>query len=58
MLKKYSVLLCVVVSVALFLVASLLYPGGAILDKNSVGILRYKRVCEDTIIFKPVTCEV
>ena len=36
-MRKYSVLICVVIS-ALFLVyATLLYPGGSILDKNSAG---------------------
>ena len=37
MIRKYSVLLCVVISVILIVVASLLYPGGSLFDKNSEG---------------------
>ena len=36
-MRKYSVLLCVVISVLFMVIATLLYPGGSILDKNSVG---------------------
>ncbi len=35
--KKYSVLICMVISVILIVIASLLYPGGSLLDKNSTG---------------------
>ena len=37
MIKKYLVLLCMVVSVILLLIASSLYPGGSLFDENSVG---------------------
>ncbi len=37
MIKKYSVLLCVILSVLFLVIATLLYPGGSILDKNSAG---------------------
>lgn len=37
MFKKYSVLLCIAISVVLIVIASQLYPGGSILDKNSTG---------------------
>lgn len=37
MIKKYSVLICLVISVILIVIASLLYPGGSVLDKNSIG---------------------
>lgn len=37
MIKKYSVLICVVVSVILMVIATLVYPGGSLLDKNSTG---------------------
>ena len=37
MIKKYSVLICVVTSVILIVIATLAYPGGSILDKNSQG---------------------
>lgn len=36
-MRKYSVLICVIVSIAFLVIATLLYPGGSILDKNSVG---------------------
>ena len=37
MIKKYSVLICVVTSVILIVIATLAYPGGSLLDKNSTG---------------------
>ena len=37
MIKKYSVLICVVTSVILIVIATLAYPGGSSLDKNSIG---------------------
>jgi hypothetical protein len=37
MIKKYSVLICLVASVILIVIAALVYPGGSILDKNSIG---------------------
>jgi hypothetical protein len=37
MIKKYSVLICVVTSVVLIVIAALIYPGGSLLDKNSIG---------------------
>jgi hypothetical protein len=36
-MRKYSVLICVVSSVFFLVTATLVYPGGSILDKNSVG---------------------
>ena len=36
-MRKYSVLICVVISVLFLLTATLLYPGGSILNKNSEG---------------------
>jgi hypothetical protein len=36
-MRKYSVLLCVVISMLFLITATLLYPGGSILDRNSVG---------------------
>ena len=36
-MRRYSVLICVVISVLFLVVATVLYPGGSILDKNSVG---------------------
>jgi len=37
MVKKYSVLICVVISVILIVIATFLYPGGSLPDKNSLG---------------------
>lgn len=37
MIKKYSVLTCVVTSVILIVIATLAYPGGSLFDKNSIG---------------------
>ena len=36
-IKKYSVLICVVISVILMVIATSVYPGGSFLDKNSTG---------------------
>lgn len=36
-MRRDSVLLCVIISVLLLVIATLLYPGGSILDKTSVG---------------------
>jgi len=37
MIKKYSVLICVVTSVILIVIATLAYPGGSLPDRNSTG---------------------
>jgi hypothetical protein len=37
MVKKYSVLIWMVISVILLAIAILVYPGGSLLDKNSIG---------------------
>lgn len=36
-MNKYSVLICVFISVLFLVIATLIYPGGSILDKNSTG---------------------
>ncbi|MBK7376034.1 MAG: hypothetical protein IPJ02_10860 [Chitinophagaceae bacterium] len=36
-MKKYSVLICLVTSMVLIAVATFRYPGGSLLDKNSLG---------------------
>lgn len=36
-IKEYSVLLCLITSVILIVIAALNYPGGSLLDKNSIG---------------------
>ncbi len=37
MIKKYLVFICMIISVILIVKAALVYPGGSLLDKNSVG---------------------
>lgn len=37
MLRKYSILLGIIISILLLLVATLYYPGGSQYDKNSIG---------------------
>ncbi|MEO7309410.1 MAG: hypothetical protein ABIX01_03355 [Chitinophagaceae bacterium] len=37
MLKKYAILLGIVISISLLLIATKVYPGGSMFDKNSVG---------------------
>ena len=37
LIKKYSVIICLVVSVILIVIATLVYPGGCISDKTSIG---------------------
>ena len=37
MIKKHSVLICMVISVILMVIATFVYPGGSLLDKNSIG---------------------
>ncbi len=39
MIKEYSVLICLVISVILIVIATLVYPGGSLLDKNSIGFV-------------------
>jgi hypothetical protein len=36
-IKKYSVLICLVTSAILIVIATFAYPGGSLLDKNSIG---------------------
>ena len=37
MFKKYSVLIGIIISISLILVATMVYPGGSMFDKNSTG---------------------
>ncbi len=36
-MQKYSVLICVIIALLFLVIATLIYPGGSILDKNSAG---------------------
>ncbi|RYE57406.1 MAG: hypothetical protein EOP48_05845 [Sphingobacteriales bacterium] len=35
--RKYLVLICLIISVILIVIAALVYPGGSLIDKNSIG---------------------
>nr|WP_294945565.1 hypothetical protein [uncultured Mucilaginibacter sp.] len=37
MLKKHAILFCIIISLALLVIATFRYPGGSQVDKNSVG---------------------
>ncbi len=37
MIKKYSVLICLAISVVLIVIATVVYPGGSLLNKDSIG---------------------
>ena len=37
MIKKYTVLICLITSVLFLVIAAFEYPGGSLLDKNSIG---------------------
>lgn len=37
LIQKYLVIICVVISVILFLIAIYVYPGGSLLNKNPTG---------------------
>lgn len=37
MIKRHSVLICLVTSMVLLIIATFKYPGGSLLDKNSIG---------------------
>ena len=39
MIKKHAVLICLVTSIILIVIATLVYPGGSLLDKNSIGFV-------------------
>lgn len=36
-MRKYSVLICITIAVVFLAIATALYPGGSILDKNAIG---------------------
>jgi hypothetical protein len=54
MIKKYSVLICIVISVILMIIASLLYPGGSLLDKNSIGFVWTKNFISNLFAAKAI----
>ena len=54
MIKKYSVLVCVVILVILLVIATLAYPGGSVLDKNSKGFDRSKNFLSNLFATKAI----
>ncbi len=57
MIKKYSVLICLVASVILIVIASLSYPGGSVLDKNSIGFSWSKNYLSNLFVTKAINGE-
>ena len=54
MIKKYSVLVCLVLSVILIVIGALGYPGGSLLDKNSIGFDWSKNFISNLFAIKAV----
>ncbi len=54
MIKKYSVLICILISVILIVVATLLYPGGSLQDKNSIGFIWSKNFISNLFAAKAI----
>ena len=54
LIKKYSVLICVVISVILIVIAALVYPGGSLLDKNSEGFAWSKNFISNLFAAKAI----
>lgn len=54
MIKNYSVLICIVISVILIAIATFLYPGGSLLDKNSIGFAWTKNFISNLFLSKAI----
>lgn len=54
MIKKYSVLICLVISVIFMVMAASFYPGGSILDKNSIGFEWSKNFISNLFLAKAI----
>lgn len=54
MIKKYSVLICLVISLILIVIATLFYPGGSLLDKKSIGFQWSKNFLSNLFAAKAV----
>ncbi|MBV6440360.1 MAG: hypothetical protein EPGJADBJ_02028 [Saprospiraceae bacterium] len=54
MIKKYSVLICIVISVILLVIATLIYPGGSLLDKSSTGFVWSKNFISNLFAAKAI----
>ncbi|MCE7923970.1 MAG: hypothetical protein DYG98_13010 [Haliscomenobacteraceae bacterium CHB4] len=53
-MKKYSVLICIVISVILLVIATLIYPGGSLLDKSSTGFVWSKNFISNLFAAKAI----
>ncbi len=54
MIKKYSILICLFTSVILIAIATLIYPGGSLLDKNSIGFAWSKNFLSNLFATKAI----
>ena len=54
MIKKYSVLICIAIAVILLVIAALVYPGGSLADKNSIGFAWSKNFISNLFATKAI----
>jgi len=54
MIRKYSVLISLVISVILIVIATLVYPGGSLLDKDSIGFYWSKNFISNLFATKAI----
>ena len=54
MIKKYSVLISLFISVILLVIATLVYPGGSLLDKDSIGFYWSKNFISNLFATKAI----
>jgi len=52
--KKYSVLISLVISVIFIIIAALVYPGGSLFDKNSIGFGWSKNFLSNLFVAKAI----
>lgn len=53
-IKKYAVLICILLSVSLLLIATILYPGGSIADKDTIGFCWTKNFISNLFAAKAI----
>ncbi|MFZ4056490.1 MAG: hypothetical protein ACOYKE_00055 [Ferruginibacter sp.] len=54
MIKKYLVLICLLASVLFIVIATFYYPGGSLLDKNSIGFDWSKNFLSNLFVTKAI----
>lgn len=54
MIKNHSVLICLLISALLIVIATLRYPGGSLLDKNSIGFAWSKNFLSNLFATKAI----